>query len=226
MTSTHSHSLFDVIGPIMIGPSSSHTAGAVRLGALARAISGGVQPTEARIGLVGSFFATGDGHGTRLALVAGLLGMACDDARIPDAMKLAADQGLQFEFYEAELEGAHPNTAIFDLRIPGKSDIHIVGSSVGGGNVIVTQIDDYEVETNGTLPLLVVSHIDLPGVIHAVSGVLADAGINVASMRVSREQRGEKALMLIELDSMPDADVLPLLRQVPNVRHARLVSAV
>ncbi len=226
MTSTHSHSLFDIIGPVMIGPSSSHTAGAVRLGALARAISGGVQPTEARIGLVGSFFATGDGHGTKLALIAGLLGMACDDARIPDAMTIAAQQGLHYEFYEAELEGAHPNTAIFDLHSPEKPDIHIVGSSVGGGNVVVDQIDDYEVETNGTLPLLIVSHNDVPGVIHAVTGVLSDAGINVASMRVSREQRGEKALMLIELDSVPSADVPPLLRQIPNVRHARIVSAV
>ncbi|MCL2332012.1 MAG: L-serine ammonia-lyase, iron-sulfur-dependent subunit beta [Actinomycetia bacterium] len=220
-----SHSLFDIIGPVMIGPSSSHTAGAVRLGALARAISG-AQPTEARIGLVGSFAATGDGHGTKLALVAGLLGMTCDDARIPDAIELAAEAGLRFEFYEAELEGAHPNTVVFDLQSPEKPDIHIVGSSVGGGNVVVNQIDDYAVETNGTLPLLIVAHNDLPGVIHAVSGVLADAGINIASMRVSRERRGEKALMLIELDNMPESGVAALVRQVENVRHARVVNAV
>jgi len=223
MTSTRS--LFDIIGPTMIGPSSSHTAGAVRLGALARAISG-AQPREARIGLVGSFAATGDGHGTRLALIAGLLGMDCDDARIPDAFEVAAAEGLQFGFYEAELEGAHPNTAIFFLRNPEKPDIRVVGSSIGGGNVLVTQIDDYEVETDGRLPLLVVAHNDLPGVIHQVSGVLSDAGINIASMRVSRERRGEKALMLIELDSMPGSDVAALVREVDNVRHARLVNAV
>jgi L-serine dehydratase len=225
MTSTFSHSLFDIIGPVMIGPSSSHTAGAVRLGALARAISG-AQPTEARIGLVGSFYATGDGHGTKLALISGLLGMTCDDERIAHAAQLAREQGLTIEFYEAELEGAHPNTAIFDLLSPEKSDIHIIGSSVGGGNVIVTRIDDYEVATDGNLPLLIVSHNDLPGVIHAVSGVLSNAGINVASMRVSREQRGEKALMLIELDSMPVDDVAALVRQVDNVRHVRVVNTV
>jgi len=222
---TPTHSLFDIIGPVMIGPSSSHTAGAVRLGALARAISG-AQPTEARIGLIGSFAATGGGHGTKLALIAGLLGMSCDDERIPDAFQIAAQQGLRFEFYEAELEGAHPNTAIFDLHNPEKSDIHIVGSSIGGGNVVVTRIDDYEVETDGTLPLLVVSHNDLPGVINAVSGVLAHAGLNIASMRVSRERRGEKALMLIELDTKPTDDVAALVRQVDNVRHARVVGAV
>jgi len=209
----------------MIGPSSSHTAGAVRLGALARAISG-AQPTRARIGLVGSFAATGDGHGTKLALLAGLLGMRCDDERIPDAIQVAAREGLDFEFYEAELEAAHPNTAIFDLSSPTKPDIHVVGSSIGGGNVVVTQIDDYAVETNGTLPLLVVSHNDQPGVIHAVSGVLSGAGINIASMRVSRERRGEKALMLIELDNMPSDEVPALVRQVDQVRHARVVPAV
>jgi len=219
------NSLFDIIGPIMIGPSSSHTAGAVRLGALARAISG-AQPTNARIGLVGSFAATGEGHGTKLALIAGLLGMSCDDERIPDAFRIAAEQDLNFEFYETELEGAHPNTTVFDLYNPEKSDIHIVGSSIGGGNVLVTRIDDYDVETSGTLPLLVVAHNDLPGVINAVSGVLADAGINIASMRVSRECRGEKALMLIELDSMPTDDVGVLVRQLEHVRHARLVPAV
>ena len=222
---TPTHSLFDIIGPVMIGPSSSHTAGAVRLGALARAISG-AQPTEARIALIGSFAATGGGHGTKLALIAGLLGMGCDDERIPDAFQIADQQGLRFEFYEAELEGAHPNTAIFDLHNPEKSDIHIVGSSIGGGNVVVTRIDDYEVETDGTLPLLVVSHNDLPGVINAVSGVLAHAGLNIASMRVSRERRGEKALMLIELDTKPTDDVAALVRQVDNVRHARVVGAV
>jgi len=209
----------------MIGPSSSHTAGAVRLGALARAISG-AQPTRARIGLVGSFFATGEGHGTKLALVAGLLGMTCDDERIPIALDIAAQQGLEVEFYRAVVEGAHPNTAILDLCSPTKPDIHIIGSSTGGGEVVVTQIDDYEVDTHGVLPLLIVSHNDLPGVIHAVSGVLTNAGINIASMRVSREQRGEKALMLIELDSMPSEEVAALVRKVENVRHARIVNAV
>ncbi|MCL2654976.1 MAG: L-serine ammonia-lyase, iron-sulfur-dependent subunit beta [Coriobacteriia bacterium] len=223
MTSTNS--LFDIIGPIMIGPSSSHTAGAVRLGALARAISG-AQPTQARIGLVGSFAATGAGHGTRLALVAGLLGMSCDDERIADAFQIAAQQGLNFEFYESELEGAHPNTAILDLSSPEKPDIRVIGSSVGGGNVLVTQIDDYEVETDGALPLLVVSHNDLPGVINAVSGVLADAGINIAGMRVSRESRGEKALMLIEMDSLPTEEVAARVRTLKHVRHARIVCAV
>ncbi len=221
----NSRSLFDVIGPIMVGPSSSHTAGAVRLGALARAIYGG-QPDRVRISLHGSFAATGDGHGTKLALIAGLLGWTCDDLRIPDAFSFAKEQGLDFSFEEIALDEVHPNTAVFELEAVGKMPMRIVGSSIGGGDVVITNIDDYAVEATGALPLVMVAHQDLPGVICAVSGIMSAHGINIASMRVSREQRGAKALMLIELDNLPDSTIVDELEALEHVRHARVLPAV
>jgi L-serine dehydratase len=219
-------SVFDIIGPIMVGPSSSHTAGAVRLGALARAIFG-EQPQVATIALHGSFAATGEGHGTQVALIAGLLGLRCDDPRIPDAFELAASLGLQFTFEEARFEGAHPNTARFILERPDQDKVMtITGSSIGGGNVVVTHINDFEVEATGDLPVLVISHKDEPGVINTVSGVLAAANINIATMKVSRERRGARALMVLECDVLPDPGIIEQVEKVAQVRKARIVPAV
>ena len=210
----------------MVGPSSSHTAGAVRLGALARAIFG-EQPGKAIIGLHGSFAATGDGHGTKLALVAGLLGMAPDDLRIPDAFSVAEEQGLGYVFEETELDEAHPNTAIFTLtNDDGSAHAVIQGSSIGGGSVIVTSIDGFAVKASGELPLLVVEHTDQPGVIHAVSGILAESRINIAAMRVSREKRGARALMLIETDVAPDRVTMSRILKQNQVQSVRFVPAV
>ncbi|MRR13484.1 L-serine ammonia-lyase, iron-sulfur-dependent, subunit beta, partial [bacterium] len=152
-------SLFDILGPVMIGPSSSHTAGAVRLGSLARAIFGG-QPGSARIGLHGSFATTGHGHGTDLALVAGLLGYRADDPAISSAMDAAAQAGLAVEVFDADLGEAHPNTAEFVLGGADGRQMRIVGSSLGGGDVVVTAIDDFDVEMTGELPTLLVDHQD------------------------------------------------------------------
>jgi len=210
----------------MVGPSSSHTAGAVRLGALARAIFG-EQPTVARIGLYGSFADTGEGHGTMVALVAGLLGLSVDDQRIPDSFELAASMGLDFTFEEMHLDDAHPNTAIFDLSYPERDKyFHIVGSSIGGGNVMVTRIGEYEVEANGDLPVLVVSHSDEPGVISAVTGLMASVGINIAGMKVSRRRRGADALMLLECDTQPETSIIEQLKTVPQVHKVRVIPAV
>ena len=226
-------SLFDIVGPIMVGPSSSHTAGAVRLGLLARAIYG-AQPAVAKIKLHGSFAATGDGHGTKLALVAGLLGMTPDDLRIPTALDVAREAGLQVEFSEVSLDDAHPNTAIFELSGgvanpesgAAPTAMTIAGSSVGGGAVEVTQIDDFPVSATGELPLIVVEHTDQPGVIHFVSGVLSENRINIASMRVSRENRGARALMLIETDGAPDRVTLARMLKQPQVHSVRFVPAI
>jgi L-serine dehydratase len=222
----HTRSIFDIIGPAMVGPSSSHTAGAVRLGALARAIFGG-QPELAVVKLHGSFDATGVGHGTKLALVAGLLGLRCDDPRIADSFALAESFGLQFIFESVHIEGEHPNTAVFVLENPstGKA-MTVVGSSVGGGNVLVTRIDDFEVEINGNLPSIVAQHNDVPGVIYAASAVLAHAGINIAGMKVARERRGARALMLIECDKEPDLGVVAELKALPNINKARVVPSI
>lgn len=218
-------SIFDIVGPVMIGPSSSHTAGAVRLGALARAVFG-TQPSVARIALHGSFATTGRGHGTDLALVAGLLGMRPDDTRIPNALDVAREAHLEVEFAEDDLGEVHPNTAQFDLEDPLGRTMLIRGSSLGGGAVVITAIDGFEVEATGELPLLTVEHTDQPGVIAAVTSILASAGTNIAEMRVSRERRGARALMLIEADIAVDPDTCDRVARVPGVTNVRQVPSV
>ncbi len=209
----------------MIGPSSSHTAGAVRLGAFARAIFGS-QPSTARVGLHGSFASTGRGHGTDVALIAGLLGMAPDDDRIPHAFEAAEKAGLHVEFAVIGLGEAHPNTAEFLLSDQRGSATRVRGASVGGGEVVITMIDGFEVIASGNLPLLIVEHTDKPGVIAAVTGMLADAGINIAEMRVSREQRGARALMLIETDAEVSDATSTLIAEQPGVSSVKHVPAI
>ncbi len=209
----------------MIGPSSSHTAGAVRLGRLAAAVFG-AQPVRARILLHGSFASTGHGHGTDLALVAGLLGMDTDDERIPSAFALAKEAGLEASFETADLGDAHPNTARFHLAGPDGREMLVQGCSVGGGDVVVTRIDDFDVEATGELPTLVVEHVDRPGVIAGVSAALAAAGVNIAGMRVSRVRRGARALMLIETDQAAGEGTIAAVRRVHDVLSIRSVPAV
>jgi L-serine dehydratase len=176
--------------------------------------------------LHGSFASTGPGHGTDLALVAGLLGMHPDDARIPDSFELADAAGLSVSFAETDLGDAHPNTAVFELEDAAGNRIGVAGSSLGGGAVVVTQIDLFDVEVTGELPLLVVGHVDRPGVIAAVTGLLAEDGANVASMQVSRERRGANALMLIATDSDVDTATVQRIIAQPGVSSVRQVPAV
>ena len=218
-------SVFDIVGPVMIGPSSSHTAGACRLGELARAIFGGA-PVSAHIVLHGSFASTGPGHGTDIALIAGLLGMHPDDARLPHAFELARAEGLVFDFAEADLGDAHPNTAVFEMQDAEGRHMAVQGSSLGGGDVVVTRIDGYDVEVTGELPLLVVGHMDRPGEIAAVTSILAETHVNIASMHVSRERRGAGALMLIATDAEIDRVTAERLAKQPGVTSVRRVSAV
>lgn len=218
-------SVFDIVGPVMIGPSSSHTAGAVRLGNLARAIFG-EQPTRARILLHGSFASTGRGHGTDLALVAGLLALAPDDPRIRHALTLAEQAGMALEFGDAELGDVHPNTAVFELEAESGRTMRVVGSSLGGGDVVVTDIDGFDVEATGEHPMLVVEHEDRPGEIAAVTSILAERGVNVAAMRVSREVRGGTALMLIETDAVVDEETVQRIAEAEAIRSVRTVPAV
>jgi L-serine dehydratase len=215
----HTRSVFEIIGPVMIGPSSSHTAGAVRLGLLARAVFG-EQPARARITLHGSFASTGHGHGTDLALVAGLLGMAPDDERIRTADRQAREAGMEVTFESGDLGEVHPNTARLELSSADGRTVTAQGSSVGGANVVLTSIDDFDVAITGELPVLVVEHHDQPGVIAAVSAILAEHGVNIASMEVSRERRGARALMVIETDQ-PVGD-----EATAAVAHAEAVTGV
>jgi L-serine dehydratase len=209
----------------MIGPSSSHTAGAVRLGLLALAIFG-EQPAFAHIRLHGSFATTGPGHGTDLALAAGLLGFPIDDARIRDALTDASARGMAVTFENADLGDEHPNTAAMALTSKSGRTMEVVGSSLGGAEVVVTRIDDFEVEITGELPTLVVAHIDQPGVIAGVTQVLAVSGANIATMSDAREKRGERALMLIETDALVPASVRQLVCDVPGVSDVHAVPPV
>jgi L-serine dehydratase len=221
----HTRSVFDVIGPVMIGPSSSHTAGAVRLGRLARAVFG-EQPARARITLHGSFASTGRGHGTDLALVAGLLGFAPDDERIRIADEEARRAGLDVSFSEADLGEVHPNTARLELSSADGHTVTVQGSSVGGADVVLTAIDDFDVNITGELPVLVVEHRDQPGVIASVSAVLARYGVNIASMEVSRERRGARALMVIETDHEVDAAATAAVAAGSGVTEVRAIPRV
>jgi L-serine dehydratase len=209
-------SVFDIIGPIMIGPSSSHTAGAVRLGLAARAIIGG-QVSCAAITLHGSFAETYHGHGTDIALVAGLLGMSPDDARIPNAMQIALEQGLKVRFQTADLGDVHPNSAQIELVSPDGAKRSVRGASVGGGSILITKIDRFSVDFTGENHALVVSYKDQPGIIAKITSLLAAENVNIAAMRVSRQAKHSQALAIIELDQPAPEKSIAKIAQVPSV---------
>jgi L-serine dehydratase len=197
-------SLFDILGPIMVGPSSSHTAGACRLGRMARAILG-TMPDHTTIQLHGSFAATGTGHGTQHAIVGGLLGMAPDDLRLRESFVHGRAAGLVWEFENIELDdNTHPNTAVFVLK-HGDTALRVQGASVGGGRIEITGIDGFTVSLGGDYHTVVILAQDIPGTIATVAGMLAAEGVNLATMRVDRTGRRKHALMTIEADEpIPD----------------------
>lgn len=202
--------LFDVLGPVMTGPSSSHTAGAVRIGLTARNLLGEA-PKTAEILLHGSFAATGRGHGTDRALVAGLLGMLPDDERIPDSFSLAQQAGLDYTIGTVVLRGAHPNTAL--LRLEGVSDrkLEVMGASIGGGRINICQIDGITTNFGGDHNTLIVHNQDTPGHVAEVTTALAQRGINIATMQLYRSTAGGYAVMVLECDQpLPDALIAEL----------------
>ena len=218
-------SLFDILGPVMVGPSSSHTAGACRLGLMARAILGGT-PEHARIQLHGSFAATGEGHGTHRAIVGGLIGLAPDDLRLREAYEQAATAGLEWEFEEVDLgEDAHPNTAVFHVR-RGEEKVTLRGASVGGGRIEVTEVDGFAVDLGGDYHTLVLLAHDEPGTIATVAGVFAGDGVNLATMRVDRTGRFKDALMTLEADEPISDDALAEIRSFEWVRWARRIEKI
>jgi L-serine dehydratase len=218
-------SLFDILGPVMVGPSSSHTAGACRLGLMARAIFGGT-PARARISLHGSFAATGEGHGTHRALVGGLIGIAPDDLRLKQAYDEAKRAGLEWEFVEVQLgDDAHPNTAIIELS-GGAEKVTVRGASVGGGRVEVTELDGFPIALGGDYHTLVVLARDEPGTIMTITGLAAAEGINLATMRVDRTGRHKDALMTIEADAPIPDTMLEELRSFDWLHWARRIEKI
>jgi L-serine dehydratase len=214
-------SLLDIIGPVMVGPSSSHTAGACRLGLLARGLVGGT-PERARIELHGSFARTGEGHGTDKAVVGGLMGFRPDDERLRTALDIAEREGLDYRFEKTTLgeEGdVHPNTVRLTVERAGRRSV-MTGSSLGAGRVLVTEIDGYPVEVTGNYHTVVLVAEDVKGSIAAIATVLSAFALNVATLKVSRRQRGGDAFMVWELDEQPDERVRDAVRALPWVRWA------
>ena len=212
--------IFDIIGPVMIGPSSSHTAGAVRIGRAALGLLDD-EPAKAVITLSGSFARTHRGHGTDKALIAGIIGMAVDDLRIRESLELAT---LDYEFRTEDFPDAHPNTAEIDLT--GKNGAHIVmrACSVGGGAIRVTQLNGIVVSFTGALDTLVISHTDAPGIIANVSSLIAALGVNIATMQVFRRSAGGDAVMVIETDNAPDAECVRMIRRLRGIHTANLLA--
>ena len=191
--------VFDIIGPVMIGPSSSHTAGAVRLGRVAWKILGD-KVVKADIELSGSFAQTYRGHGTDKALIAGVMGMDSDDERIRHSLQLAEEGGMEFAFHETEIPGAHPNTAI--LRVENREGrvLEVNASSLGGGRVRVNAIDGMEATFTGDYPTLIIRNEDRPGAVAEVTSILSRRQVNIATMQLYRDRRGGLAVMVLESD--------------------------
>ena len=191
--------VFDILGPVMIGPSSSHTAGAARIGRITLALLG-APAVKADIFLHGSFAKTYKGHGTDKALIAGIMGMSTDDSRIRRAPELAREQGLAVTITTGDIDGAHPNTARVAQTDADGNRVSLLGSSIGGGNILVTEVNGMEVSITGQHTTLIVLHRDAPGTIAAVTEVMAEAGVNICNFRLSRQQKGGDAVMTIEID--------------------------
>ena len=200
-------SAFDIIGPKMIGPSSSHTAGAAKLSRLARKIAGD-DVYSAVVTLYGSFAETGKGHGTDKALAAGLLGMDSDDERLRFSILLAQEAGINIDFIYSDEETEHPNHVKIQITSSKGKVTTVEGDSVGGGNVVITSINDMPVKLTGEYPALIVHYIDRPGVISIVTNLLANDKINVAFMRVFRVGKREDACMVVETDSPINKDIV------------------
>lgn len=212
-------SLLDIIGPVMVGPSSSHTAGACRIGLLARCLVGGT-PERARVELHGSFARTGEGHGTDKAIVGGLMGFRPDDERLRTALEIAEREGLDYKFEKTTLDdAAHPNTTRITVEKGDRKNV-MVGSSLGAGRILITEIDGFPVEVTGNLHTIVLVAEDVKGSVARIATILAEHSINIATLRLTRRERGGDAFMVIEVDDVPSEEVRDELRTLPWVRWA------
>lgn len=218
MTNLRFQSVFDIIGPVMIGPSSSHTAGAVRIGKIVSSIFGET-PTEVEFQLYNSFAKTYRGHGTDVALVAGILGMDTDDDRIPDALDIARERGVKVYWKINKYSNApHPNTTRIRIKNEHKS-LSATGVSIGGGNIQVTELNGFSVNLNMNTPTIIIVHQDIPGMIAKVTDILSDFNINIAQMNVTRENAGEKAIMIIEVDSRQCEEAVEKIKEIPHLHN-------
>ncbi len=217
--------VFDIVGPVMIGPSSSHTAGAVRLGLMAGKILG-EKAVKAEILLHGSFAQTYRGHGTDKALIGGIMGFEPEDGRLREALEIAQEDGLEYSFQPVDIPEAHPNTAVLILTGEKGRQVRVEGASIGGGNIRISRIGDFEVYLTGKYPALVIVHKDRPGVINMVTTVLARYKINIAYMKVSRKIRGQEAMMILETDEELSTEVVEACSEIPRILKAFAIPAI
>ena len=210
-------SVFDIIGPVMAGPSSSHTAGACKIGKMALSIFG-EQPDSVNIYLFESFAKTYKGHGTNVALAGGLLGMNPDDERLHESLLIAKEEGIDIRFIPLVEKVDHPNTARLVLR-KGDRKMVVTGASIGGGSAKIIKIDDIDVDIMDGINTILVFHKDTPGMIAKVASLLSDLNFNIASMKVDRDAMGKDAYMVIELDQDNTSHSLVELKKIDNIRN-------
>ena len=212
-------SVFDIIGPVMVGPSSSHTAGAARIGKVVHDIFG-EKPEKITIDLYESFAKTYRGHGTDVAIVGGLLGMEPDDEHLADSLKIAYDQGIKVAFVPKSDKVDHPNTAKIHL-VKGEHELSVTGISIGGGNIQISEINGFKMSLSLGTPTYITVHQDIAGMIAKVTDVFSNFNINIGTMTVTRASKGEKAIMIIEVDERRDRPaILEKLKALPNVDNA------
>lgn len=217
--------IFDVLGPIMIGPSSSHTAGAARLGKIARTIVN--KPIKHVTFLLhGSFKETYKGHGTDRALVAGILGMMPDDERLRDALLIAEKEGLEVHFLPADLGQVHPNTVKILMTDCDDINWEVLGSSIGGGLVEIYEINGNKVKITGEYPTIITCHDDIPGTVSKVSTLFYDNDINIAHMTLVRSQKGKDATMTFEVDNNVSEELIAAIKAVEGVNRVILINSL
>ena len=217
--------VFDILGPIMIGPSSSHTAGAARLGKVARTIAGD-EVVEVTFLLHGSFGKTYKGHGTDRALVAGIMGMDPSDDRLRDSLEIAKEKGIKITFKDVDLGDYHPNTVKFLMKLKNGKECEIVGSSIGGGNIEINEINGNEVKFTGTCSTIITSHKDIPGTVAKVTNILYDSKVNIAFLTLGRSQKGKNATMTFEVDSEISNYLIEEIRKVEGIEKVILINKI
>lgn len=214
-------SVFDIIGPVMTGPSSSHTAGAARIGKIAREVFGET-PESVNVYLYESFAKTYRGHGTDVAIAGGILGMNADDEKLHESLLIAQARDVAIQFIPLAEDVHHPNTAKLVMRARDKK-MTIVGASIGGGSVKITNINDIPVDINGGTPTILIFHQDLPGLIARVATILSDLEINISTMKVDRDSKGNNAYMVIELDQEELHTSLDAIREIPYIKSVTYI---
>lgn len=209
------NSVFDIIGPVMIGPSSSHTAGAARIGKVVRSIFG-QQPDSVDIYLYESFAKTYRGHGTDIALVGGLLGMEPDDEQLANSLEIAYEQGMEVCFIPKSEKADHPNSVKIVVS-SGDRKLSVTGISIGGGNIQISELNGFKLSLSMGTPTFIVVHQDVPGMIAKVTNILSASDINISTMTVTRESKGGKAIMIIEVDQAEVGDIVMQLAEIPHI---------